>query len=745
MKHIHYLYIGALAFLIACNSEERITTTNGNDRSSDAIELSAGIVEGNAKATTRAVAEANHANHHTFSEGTKIALRVSGTWTGHTPSPEIVETTTASLSGVATGTDNRHNKLSSSPVLYWEDYGSSDIANMGPGKGREEGLTIYGATVNGKSLENAGLGALLNTETNWDALSWTLPTDQRPTGSLPADKDLLISNNVKTGTDDGTYKFDEHNNGKLLEFKHAMSKITVNLKPGAGFSGDFTSEPVVELTSKDGTAATVSATEWALTKGKVNVSNGNVNISSEEGQGVPAVITMAQASLSSTAQTNGYTKAREALVMPGSAFTADDAIILKINADDNIYYVTAGTIRAAITETSKVTQAGKNYIINVIINETDISVNVTATITDWIDVVATEVVAPVINVNASIGTGSGTLDKAYFSFYRSTNLNANYGVKDVYTNYYAEDRRVKYQSSTWTMGAMNGDWGEEPLYWPNHITHYQFRGVWPETGTATGSVNYPRVEAGSGSTNGCQVIKVSNVAYSENTFPSDLMIGRPEIDPSTLCTNNDHTKVSLYDVGICATEGTINLNFRYMMSKVKVNLTTSKEGDQDYPATVNLNNAKVEIVNVHKTGDVKLGDREVIPTGVISATPDPANDTFGSYTLGNYTYNGETKTATYSSAIVPQTFAYTSPLANGNAKFRITIYKDGNTNNIDDIYEADLQPILVQEGTSAAAAVDGWKSGKYYVYNLRLTKTKVQVTASLTPWTEVTATQDIWF
>lgn len=723
MKHIHYLYIGALAFLIACSSEERITTTNGNDRSSDAIELSAGIVEGNAKATTRAGAEDNHdtPGHQTFSDDTKIALRVSGTWTLHEPST-IVETTTASLNGVATDTDNKHNKLSSSPVLYWEDYGTSDIGNA---TGRTTGLTIYGATVNGKSLENAGLGALLNTETNWEALSWTLPTDQRPTGSLPADKDLLISNNVKTGTDDGTYKFDQRNNGKLLEFKHAMSKITVNLKPGAGFSGDFTSEPVVELTSKDGTAATASTPEWALTTGKVNVSNGNVDITSE-GQGVPAVITMAQASLSSTAQTNGYTKAREALVMPGSAFTADDAIILKINADDNIYYVTAGTIRAAITEGSKVTQAGKNYIINVIINETDISVKVTATITDWINVEATDVVAPVINVNASIGTGSGTLDKAYFSFYRSTNLNANYGVKDVNTNYYAEDRRVKYESSTWTMGAMNGVWGAEPLYWPNHKTHYQFRGVWPVTGT--GSDDYPHVEAGSGETAGCQVIKVSNVAYVQNSFPSDLMIGRPEIDPSTLCTNNDHTKVSLYNVGICATEGSINLNFRYMMSKVGVNLST-KENSSD-PDYVNLTNAKVEIVNVYNNGDVILGNRTV---------------NCGNYSPGRYTLHPTATSTQRLDAIVPQTFTYTDPLADGNTKIRITIYKDGNTDNIDDIYEADLKPILVQEGTAAAAAVNGWESGKSYVYNLRLTKTKVQVTASLTPWTEVTATQDIWF
>ena len=260
MKHIHYLYIGALAFLIACSSEERITTTNGNDRSSDAIELSAGIVEGNARATTRAGAEENHdyPGHQTFSDNTKIALRVSGTWTEHTPSPEIVETTTASLNGVAEETDNKHNNLTCSPVLYWEDYGSSDIANMGTG--REEGLTIYGAAVNGVASVPSGLisGTTIDgTLEKWTGLSWTLDANQSSGFSA---KDLLISNNISGDngatydTDYGRYLFEKRNLGKLLEFKHAMSKITVNLKAGAGFTGSgFTEEtPVVSLTGNEG-------------------------------------------------------------------------------------------------------------------------------------------------------------------------------------------------------------------------------------------------------------------------------------------------------------------------------------------------------------------------------------------------------------------------------------------------------------------------------------------------------------
>lgn len=727
MKHIHYLYIGALAFLIACSSEERITTTNGNDRSSDAIELSAGIVEGNARATTRAVAEANHAKHLPFTDGTKIALRVSGTWTDHSPST-IVETTTASLDGVAEETDGKHNKLSYSPVLYWEDYGSSDIANMGTGKGRETGLTIYGATVNGKSLVNAGLEALLETSTDWAALSWTLPTNQSSEGSQPADKDLLISNNVKAGTDDGTYKFGQRNNGKLLEFKHAMSKITVNLKAGDGFteSGFTDTTPVVYLTGNEGDPSNESA--WTYTTGTVDITTGTITYKSGQ-----KFITMSQAETPNV----GYDITKEALVMPGSLFKKPTGtalepvypVIVRIKVDGNIYYVTSEKIRKAIDEsnfdkpssTDFETLAGKNYVINITVNETGISV--TATVANWTDISADNV-APEINLVGQLGGSASDwgADKQ-FSFYRSESLNTGYS--STTGVYYPEESELSYTHSSYT-------WALNPvLYWPDHNTHYQFRAVWPQTVT-TNDGTKPRVEEVTHSTTKYQVIKVNNVPYSQGSFPSDLMIARPNVqDLNGNCGSREsdevHPKKNLYTEGICARTGAINLTFNYMMSKVKVNLSTSIEGDPDYPATVNLNNAKVEIINVYNNGDVRLGDRTV----------NCENYSPSSYTLHT------------TDAIVPQTFAYnTTPLADGNTKIRITIYTNGDPNNgIDDIYEADFKkiPVKLSDSSDEPAEVNGWESGKSYVYNLRLTKTKVQVTAELTDWTSVEATQNIWF
>ena len=720
MKHIHYLYIAALTFLIACSSEERITTDSNEDPSGP-IELSADIVEGSTKATTRSGAEDNHANHQALTSDTKLALRVSGTWTEHGESPYAVVKTTTATVGAETSSGSKHNSLTCSPPLYWDDYGSADPANATTG--RTEGLTIYGAAINGKTIAPS--------VSDWTALSWTLPANQTASESTPADKDLLISNNIKAGTGDGTYKFDSRTSGKLLEFTHALSKITVNLNANNGFTdGVFASDPEVKLTSNN---ASTSYAEWAYTTGTINITTGAVS-----SQANPAVITMWQA----VSAPDGYDITKEALVMPGSQFSADDAIIARINADGNIYYVTAEKIRTAISashasEGAYSTEAGKNYIINVTVNKTDIVV--TATVANWTNISADEV-APVINVSGDLGGSAVISADKTFSFYRSSfpNINLGYSYDESLkeNNYYKEESVLGYTHSTttWTMSPV--------LYWPNHNTHYQFRAVWPRTVTATtGDEDKPRVvrEVPVGQTSEYQLIKVHNEAYTPDHFPSDLMIARPDVPNGYQnCGNNEdgHIKKNLYTDGICAREGTINLKFKYMMSQVEVILTTT---DTDYDK-VKLDGAIVELVNVHKTGSVKLGDMEVITTGT-SPLSDPVRDTFGDYTLD---YNSTSKH--YHSAIVPQPLTFSTPLADGNLKFRIKIMNAAG-NAVDDIYYADIKPISVKvTGSSdAAAPVTNWESGKHYVYTLHLSKTEIKVTASLANWTEVTASQTVWF
>ncbi len=720
MKFTPYLYIVPLALLAACSSEEQINVAPDAGKGNGAIELSAGIVEGEQSAVTRAGAEDHHTTpgHLNLTKDTKLALRVSGTWKGHSP-VDVVAYTTGTI-GDKTGTGNLHNAVTCSPVLYWDDYGSADPSNMSPVEenGRDKGLTIYGVAINGKKDAAPSV-----TDAQWTSgLPWTLDADQSSGFSA---KDLLISNNVKADGIEGTYKFAERASGKLLEFTHAMSKITVNLKAGAGFNDAFTSTTVTLTSNKTGE----SNDEWAYTTGTVDVTSGTVS-----SQNNLAVITMADAA----SVTADYHATKEALVMPGSQFISDAAVIAKIVADGNIYYVDAEKIRTKInssthaTDGAYSTEAGKNYILNVIVNKTDIVV--TATITNWIPVEA-ESVSPVINVAGNYGTAGAGATTNSFSFFRSTSLDNGYSAElttPKENGYYKPSSTVSY-SSGWSMSPT--------LYWPDHQTHYQFRGVYPTTVTTegVGVISSPRVEDGTDTSSGYQVIKVKNVAYDDGTFPSDLAIARPEIDASTKCESTEHTQQSLYNVGICATEGTITMNFRYMMSKVEVNLSTSDGSLHD---NVDLSHAKVDIVNVYNTGDVKLGDRTVFLTG-----------STGEHQI-TYTYNSGTKTGTGISAIVPQALTYTDAQADGNVKFRITI-KDGG-GNVKDVYYADVAPIkekdkttLVAPGPNDGAKTDAaqaiWQAGYYYKYNLHLTKTQIKVTATLADWKEVTAEENVWF
>lgn len=738
MKLRHSIYIAPLLVLAACNSENLPTAGHPDG----AIELRAGLVEGSG-AVTKAGAEDNHTSHLTLTENTKLALRVSGTWTGHDPS-SVVKTTTATV-GSETSADSKHNSLSCSPVLYWDDYGTADPANASTG--RTEGLTIYGAAINGKPT----LPSALTSIADWTALIWTLNANQTSTDNTPADKDLLISNNVKAGTGDDTYKFDERGSGKLLEFRHALSKITVNLRADEGFVGGvFADIPEVKLTSND---ASTSLTEWPLTNGTVNITTGV--ISSQNGN---AAITM----FNTATATTGWTKTYEALVMPGSAFKKD-AIIARINADGNIYYVTSAKIREAINatahDTDDLTESGKNYVINVIVNKT--AIEVTATVTDWVTVTAAEV-APKINITVGYGVPGTAVRVNTFSFYRSLSLNDGYSEGDGYkiNGYYrrAAELTRNPSTNTWTMNPQR--------YWSNHNQHFQFRLVWPNTTTAKKEGDNesadpdrpdeyvqkwrPHVEDKIYDDTNYQVIEIWNDPFQDvdpnktdissvegniyHPYPSNLAIARPEFDDITdancSCTNNEpgHTRTNLYTGGICATEGAIDLKFRFVMSQVEVRLTTTTT-----TSAVRLDDAKVELVNAYTHGYVMLGDRTVKPDG------DKTTDELDFWKVETV---GVTDTRFFRSAIVPQELTYSTPQAATNLRFKITIT---NADSTTDVYYADVAPIKKSGSEEPVAPNGAWESGVHYVYNLNVSKTQIKATATLANWTTVEASEEVWF
>jgi hypothetical protein len=223
---------------------------------------------------------------------------------------------------------------------------------------------------------------------------------------------------------------------------------------------------------------------------------------------------------------------------------------------------------------------------------------------------------------------------------------------------------------------------------------------------------------------GRQVVEVANGQYDAATFPSNFVMGMPEFSGDDyMCDNEDHEHVDMRTAGICARTSAINLNFRYMMSRVEVKLSSSDKGAKDY---VDLSDCMVELVNVGTKGDVLLSDRSALVT----------------LDAQTYELNGVSSKVHYDDIIVPQTLVNTD--SSNKVRFKITVFNGIMTDY--DVYYADVAPIKVKaSGASVSAPVDAWESGVHYVYNLKITKTEIKATASLTDWKTVEASEDVWF
>ena len=684
----------------------------------NAINLSIGVQSAPSALQSRAPL----AGHYAMQENTAINLYVEGDWTrmGGTIKKKSIysaqaDTVADNINAISWKSEDR---------LYWDDFGTADPDNTA---NRTKGLGILAVAIDGiEGTSIVNLGGLID----WDSFTVNCNLDSNK-GTFEVDgkkflkQDILIANNLydaSVTTPQKRYTFDEQKNIKAnpiednkkearLDFKHVLSKITFNVTAGNGFNGTFLYEPNITLT-RNKTGETNS--EWCYKKGTINIKTATA---SHDG-------TLGTVELNTITSSSGnFTES--AVIYPGSNFGSDNDIIARINADFNIYYITAAQIRDAIDALgashehygSYKTKPGYHYIFNVTLNKTDIVV--TATITDWNTVTAAPV-EPKIVVSAEVGKEDDKTKKLTdFRFYRNADGASEQGKYTALADAdNPETNDIADGTTTWKFYEV-GTSTETSLYWPNHSTHYFFRGVYPSATTVT--------EGGGTSS----YIAVNNAKYVAATFPSDLMIGAPEIASGTKCDNPDHTPVDMSTNGICARTGAINLNFKYMMSQVEVVLKTTNGNDK-----VELNDqTKLELTNTICSRNIYLGKRAI-------------GDELGITRQLSYTMNMKgTATAeqvTFHDAIVPQQLKFTSAGNSDNMRFKVTITNTNGTSETTDdtydVYYADIKPIQV-----GGSVISNWVSGTHYKYELTLKKTGLSVTATITDWTTITGSDDIWF
>ena len=719
-----YMGIASLLALMSCSDGNDIHTyTVGAE--DNAIALSIGV-DNSPLTPTPNLAKTRAAegdNYIALAKGTVMRLRVEGKW----GSNSLIKFTDCSADA-ATG-DNTYNPISSySPMLYWDDFGTADPSNT---DGKNNGLAIYGVAVDGKKDKapdvNNSTGE--STTDQWgdhssedsNLLPWSTEDNSN---STVLERDLIVSNNLSKATAEtpGNLTFDEHKAIKSnssednlkqsrLIFKHVLSKFTFNLKAADGFENyKFKSNPTVTLTRKKVSEMTEADDgAYCLVEGNINIKKGEAKANESNKKVIKAKY------ISEQTDNEFQVVSEAAIVYPGTEISSSkNDIIAQINADGNIYYITSEAIRTAIGGTDFKAKAGYNYVFNITVKKTKI--NVTASVEPWNEVEAEY--EPKINVTGNIGDGNTSASSLNdFSLYlKDDDDKGQYGLS-------GSETFIKANSEI-TVGSNenNPTYTFSPeVYWPDHQTHYHFRAVYPKT-KSTSDGSDPEVVTKSGT----QAIKVNNCKYEESKYPCNLLIGAPEITKGTMCGNKDHIspthEVDMSVHGICAREGSINLNFRYMMSQVVVNLSTSAADASD---KVNIGaNTIVEIENANTEGWIGLHNRNVVKYG----------DNTSTYKMNN---DGD---KSRHDAIVPQKI--------DNLVFKISV---SNDNNVTDIYRANIKDIPVyvtdQSGkkTGDANTITSWDSGHKYIYNLKVTKTKVSITATITDWeTRSTDETDIW-
>lgn len=595
----------ALVLLSACN-DDLVPTVADTEH---AIVVHAGIADDALRARPGRAFDAKQ--YVAFTQGTAMAVRFDGKWVGKGDANNIVrlassgtiqpkdDETDRDLDGTAdnnTLTDTRG--VIFDPALHWDDFGTADPANT---DGRNQGITIYGAAIDG-----VGSAPIVS---SWTALPWTLPNDQSGTNGWKAN-DLLTSNNIKAGSDyDGTYRFDDLGTASisnLMKFTHAMTKVTVVLTAGKGFPG-YTTSP---SDAKFEAAPTVTLLGFNHT-GTVNVED---KVSTPTASTPTIKMHLADGGATHTATF-------DALVFPGNSFANSDEI-LSLTADGNTYTVTAtklnNAIAAAIADATLLypstsasdyaLKQGWNYKLQITVDKT--AIKVIATIVPW-NTIEADPETPEIAITDIFGQ-DGTAFTQSFDFFRSTSIASGY----------SDDAHIDYADGSYIF--------VDPLYWPTHDTHYHFRGVYPRVGSTTGWTPEANVRPTKGS---AQNISVGNTAYATGTFPSDLALGYPRTTTETC-----HHGYNVAEHGICATKGIIKMNFEYMMSQVEVKLTTPASTQ---PNHVNIDaNTTIKIVGGYTGGSVAMQDGTITPSTLadwvmLGGTYDDRLDAIVPQTLGD--------------------------------------------------------------------------------------------------------------
>ena len=676
MKKLNYLMFAAATAMFATSCSTDSLEALIPDSEKTAIEFGGS----SAQVTRAGLSKTNE---------TKVVMQIKSQKKGSTGNNNVRVTRTMATASA----DNTYDDTSLSTLTfddayqrYWDD-----------AYGRDAELSVYAIAVPGKTTNSMAAEKKLTASENstWSSeelshnVDWTVSTAQ--TNTTLADEDLIFSNNI---SDDNKMKFklkdpnDEDGAGTFdsgnLNFTHALSRITINLKRGAGFSG--------ENTFQFATGTNVSLNAMPV-GGTLDLASGEWTTTS-----TAPVSSMYKASAITGSAANEYTDYKlMAQVLPGKIYTDGDVNKeLSFTIDGNQYTISSdmmfdalnvADVKASVTkltDTNITLEKGLNYTFNITVNKT--GVVVTASIQDWTPITAEDLDLTNDNIKVSV-YDTENIHISNFELYRS--------VVDNEGN--SDGTYAPRGNATW--------------YYQDNQTYYNFR----STSNVTSLNSYKKSFAMTAGSTDYQW----GAPLKANAITAGVT---PKYD-----TENGYNDLIFGKIG--ATSSTINMTQFHMMSKVTVQLTSTATDDNQ---KVDLKGSKVYITRINKDGEVLMATGKITSSNLqddLEMTPE-SNTT-------SYIYN---------MSVVPQTLVRNDGTSDADyIGIRIETASGKSIYYYEKLSDVKASKATTSQNNTKDESISYWYPGHHYKYEFNILKTGVNgVTASLVDWTTVTgATQNI--
>ncbi len=730
-----------------------------NDGTKSPIELTVGGME-DSPMTKSVVTDGQNKTLKSLAEGTYLFLQMKSEYSQITGSDAYLDYQGSDKSIKYTttrgkvGSDNKvlfDDDLTVVRTRYWDDaharssmlsiwaVACNDLPYLG-GTGTDliETSNIF---YNAATIANGNTTSTVPSNKPWQTslinakcLPWNVPhgLNSAQTETTLKNRDLLFSNNLANNPgSDGRLKFNTTTNpkgfmGGELVFYHAMSKITVKIKIGDGFTGTndfrFPSNKNIRLSNFN---------IW----GQFDAEAGEFKSCNTENKDVNSIYNTTGATPNVSGTEPAYVL--EALVIPfssydskptkGSQFSSTgDHEMMEISIDNSNYKVSSKQLFDAIKENAQNgiaagaaeinMEAGKNYICTFTVGKTKIK-NITAQVVDWEDVTAENVTPSNARIKLQLEE-RGTTQNSDVAFYKAEDNKTTDGIDDNYAVYNWKsgytNMNATYSTDHWTTS----------LFWQSNKDFYHFRALMP---AATGITT-------DGSGDGDYATLTSAASYT------DIRWGAPMKDDGTNetagtfkwtydpTTNGfDNAEHSQIYKAIGPTEDPVKLILFHMMSELTFTLSTTTGTDKvDFgDGSDAAHSTKIELTGFKSSGKLLLGN------GLVKAT-----STAGASTV-NTSLNTNSLSCTYGA--VPQdltnvVLVITTPDNNQYKVAMKNVLATSVTNN-------NIANPYTQDGSKWK--IDYWYPGFKYNYSFTLKKTGItDLQATVVDWETVTAGDD---